>query len=318
MRRVISKGAAMKLPTSEVEHFYKLHPALLLYANQQLGLARYVTTIPQLMSMPEEERYELRSALYENIHLIDVFVQDNPQRFSADELAIVESWKHFVQGQFYVFRHLKRYTVFLDADSPPKAYGVLALHDDFEDLFPHLPILIETVLLPFKNHIVYDGQCRYYNIFFGGGIKRSLNDSYQHAKAQYGIITSLPLASPEAEQSDEEQLKFYLRNERNREMYWDEIVTLVYQSRSLETLYHQEMGKVHARAYSKRLRDLGLSGIWFAILEGLTIASGTTRNEVERAVKRIVPKNKVPFVYTFEVKAPAKRPGGRRSGAAVR
>ena len=50
----------MRLPASEVERFYKLHPALLLYANQQLGLARHVTTIPQLLAMPEEERYALR------------------------------------------------------------------------------------------------------------------------------------------------------------------------------------------------------------------------------------------------------------------
>jgi hypothetical protein len=245
--------------------------------------------------------------------LLEAFVQDNPQRFSEEELAIVDSWKHLVQGQFYVFRHLKRYTVFLDAGSPPKAYGVLALHDDFTDVFPHVPILIETVLLPFKNQIIYDGQCRYYNIFFGRGIARDLHDSYQRAQAQYGIITSLPFEAPEAEQSAEEQLKLYMRNERNREMYWDEIVALRQKSRFLETLYHQEMGKVHARTYSQQLRDIGLSGVWFAILEGVTIASGTTRHEVEQAVKRIVPQNKLLFIYTFQVKEAAQRRGTKRS-----
>ena len=103
--------------------------------------------------------------------------------------------------------------------------------------------------------------------------------------------------------SDEEQLRFYLRSERNREMYWDEIERLVQKSRPLETCYHQEMGKIHARTYSKRLREIGLSGVWFAILEGLTIASGKSRSEVEQAVKRIVPKDKLPFVHSFQVKA---------------
>ena len=143
----------MRLSASEVELFYKLHPALLFYAKQQLSLARHVTTIPQLLAMPEEERYAIRSALYEHRDLIDTFIQENPQGFSAEELAIVASWKDGVQGQFYVWRHLKHYTIFLDADSPPKAYGVLALHDDFADLFPHVPILIETILLPFKDQI---------------------------------------------------------------------------------------------------------------------------------------------------------------------
>jgi len=307
------KGQPLRLPASEVERFYTLHPALLLYANQQLGLAPSVTTIPQLLAMPEAERYELRSAFYKYRHLLEAFVHDNPQRFSVEDLAIVESWKHLVQGQFYVFRHLQQYTVFLDVGPPPKAYGVLALHDDFADVFPRVPLLIETVLLPFKHQIIYDGQCQYYNIFFGRGITRDLQDSYQRAQAQYGIITSLPFAAPAAAQSEEAQLKFYLRNAQHRERYWEEIVALRQQSRSLETLYHQEMGKVHARTYSLPLRDMGLSGVWFAIREGVTIASGTTRQEVEQAVQRIVPKDKLPFIYVFQVKEAATRRGAKRS-----
>ena len=84
----------------------------------------------------------------------------------------------------------------------------------------------------------------------------------------------------------------------------------------LETLYQQEMGKVHARTYSQHLRDIGLSGVWFAILEGITIASGRKRQEVEQAFRRIVPKDKLPFVYTFQVKEPALRRGAKRSSTA--
>jgi hypothetical protein len=84
----------------------------------------------------------------------------------------------------------------------------------------------------------------------------------------------------------------------------------------LETLYQQEMGKVHARTLSQHLRDIGLSGVWFALLEGVTIASGRTRQEVEQALRRIVPKDKLPFVYTFQVKEPAHRRGARRSSTA--
>ena len=112
----------MRLPASEVARFYTLYPAVLLYANQQLGLARQVTTIPQLMAMSEEEQYALRAAFYEHRELIDAFVHANPQGFSDEDIALVASWKHLVQGQFYVFRHLKPYTVFLEASDTPKAY----------------------------------------------------------------------------------------------------------------------------------------------------------------------------------------------------
>jgi hypothetical protein len=306
----------MRLPASEVERFYRLYFAVLCSANQQLALAPQVTTIPHIMAMPQEEQYALRQGLYAHREVLGTFVQANPARFSDEDVAIVASWRHCVQGQFYVLRHLKAYTIFLDAAEVPKAYGVLALHDDFPTMFPRVPFLIETVLLPFKDRIMYDGQCQYYNIVFGGGITRRLNDSYQQAKAQSGVITTLPCAVSAAVPSDAAQLHFYLRTARNREMYEEEIVALRQQSRALETLYQQEMGKVHARTYGPRLRDMGLSGVWFAILDGLTIASGRTRQEVEQAVQRLVPQHKHPCVYTFAVHDPGPRRGARRSRTA--
>ena len=70
----------------------------------------------------------------------------------------------------------------------------------------------------------------------------------------------------------------------------------------LLTLYHQEMGKIHARAYGKQLRGIGLSKAWFAILEGIIIASGATKNEVEQVLQHILPTEKRKFVYIFQLK----------------
>jgi hypothetical protein len=52
--------------------------------------------------------------------------------------------------------------------------------------------MIKTTLLPFKGRIVYDGIIMGYNVSFGPGIKRSLNEGYKEAKAGTGIITTLP------------------------------------------------------------------------------------------------------------------------------
>ena len=83
--------------------------------------------------------------------------------------------------------------VFLSATEPVVAYGVLALFDPFEALIgPHLPRMFKTTLLPFKGQIVYDGLLAGYNITFGGGIRRRLNESYKEAKERDGIVTSLP------------------------------------------------------------------------------------------------------------------------------
>src|SRR6202023_1233979 len=99
-------------------------------------------------------------------------------------------------GRFYIFRELAKYTVFLSTDKQPIAYGVLALSQPFEELVgPYLPVLTQTVLLPFKDQIVYDGLLVSYRISFGPGIRRSLNESFKEAKERHGIVTSLPLAA---------------------------------------------------------------------------------------------------------------------------
>jgi hypothetical protein len=80
-----STGGAMRLPAAEVALFYKLYHGVLLYTNHQLGLTRHVTTLAQLRAMPEEAQYELRAAFYAHRQLLEAFVQENPQRFSAEE-----------------------------------------------------------------------------------------------------------------------------------------------------------------------------------------------------------------------------------------
>lgn len=138
----------------------------------------------------------MRDALSANTHLIDAFVEENPAHLPAEELEIVRSWKNLVAGKFYVFRELKKYTVFLSAEKEAIAYGVLALMRPFEDLVgPYLPVLTDTVLLPFKDQIVFDGLLNLYRISFGPGIRRSLNESFKEAKEWHGIVTSLPLSA---------------------------------------------------------------------------------------------------------------------------
>ena len=142
-----------------------------------------------------EIRLKVRDALNAKLDLIESFVDENPAHLSEDELDIVRSWRHLVAGRFYVFRELKKYTVFLSTTDPAIAYGVLALSQPFEDLIgPYLPVMTETVLLPFKDKIVYDGLMSSYSISFGPGIRRSLNESFKEAKAQHGIVTSLPIS----------------------------------------------------------------------------------------------------------------------------
>lgn len=186
----------MLLSPDDAELFFRLHRSLMHFANQRLSVVPNVASPEEFSALPPEKRIEVRKAFLDHLDLIELFVDENPSHLSEDELDIVLSWRDLVSGTFYVFRQLKNYMVFLTSAEPPVAYGVVALTEPFEDLIgPYLPRMTETVLLPFQGRIVYDGLLGGYNILFGGGIKRMLNESYRRAKEGKGIVTSLPAES---------------------------------------------------------------------------------------------------------------------------
>ena len=111
--------------------------------------------------------------------------------FSKEECEIINQWKYAVVGTFYVFRHLKKHTVFLNTEEKPKSYGVRSLYTPLDEMFPFPPVYAKAILIPFRNSIIYDGILYPYSITFGSGIKHNLNKEYQKSKKKFGIITKL-------------------------------------------------------------------------------------------------------------------------------
>ena len=185
----------MLLSPDEAERFFRLHRSLMFFINRRLRLVPDKPATPDEFSgLPPEARAIVRDALPANLDLIEAFVAESSRRFKADDLEIVRSWRHLEAGKFYIWRELAKYTVFLSSATRPVAYGVLALSQTFEEMLgPYRPLLVTTILLPFQDKIVYDGLLNSYNVSFGPGIRRFLNEDYKKAKARDGIVTSLPL-----------------------------------------------------------------------------------------------------------------------------
>jgi hypothetical protein len=186
----------MLLSPKDVELFFKLHRSLMFFVDQKLHMLPDRPADPdEYSSLAPPERFEVHDALLKNMGLIQSFVDENPARLSREDLGIVLSWRRLVHGKFFIFRELAKYTVFLSAEKSIIAYGVTALTQPFEELIgPHLPVLVQTTLLPFKDRIVYDGLMSISNISFGAGIRRHLNEDFKAAKTRHGIITSLPIS----------------------------------------------------------------------------------------------------------------------------
>jgi len=139
-----------------------------------------------------EVAVQVRNAMWEHDALRETFVSENPANVSSADLGLVASWKHRVEGNFFVFRHLKKYTIFLNDKSPARAYGVLGITGPLEEVIgPYLPIYVQAVLLPFGDRIIYDSLLSSYSIHFGSGIRSSLNDTYCNIQERTGITLSL-------------------------------------------------------------------------------------------------------------------------------
>jgi hypothetical protein len=187
----------MQLPAEQIARFYRVWLALLYYVNEQQDL---VPTFPASEErnglLPLADELRLRNALWADDGLRERFISANPTGLSSADLAVVASWRYRRAGSFYIVRTLKKYTVFLSEDIPPRAYGVLGLSTPIEELARGpLPVLAQTVLLPFEGRIIYDGLLQWYAVVFGPGVRSRLNAEYRNAKAREGVITTLEPAN---------------------------------------------------------------------------------------------------------------------------
>jgi hypothetical protein len=114
----------MILSEADSELFFELMWALQFYVKQKLGLLPEIKTLQQYINAKVEDKYQVREALYAQPELIDRFLQDNPPKFSEDKLAIINQWKQFIVGDFYIERILKKYAIFIGQED--QVYGCVS------------------------------------------------------------------------------------------------------------------------------------------------------------------------------------------------
>jgi hypothetical protein len=190
----------MQLPAPEIERFYGIWMPLLLFVNQRLQLVPGMQPVEVGGPWNAADAVKVRDALWADDSLREAFLADNPEGLSAADLAVVESWRHRRSGAFYVLRHLKKHSLFIEAEKGSVVYGVLGLATPLEDLAPFVPCYVQAVLIPFEDRIISDGLMTRYNIHFGPGIRRNLERAYADAKERDAIVTSLlPAGQSEAQ-----------------------------------------------------------------------------------------------------------------------
>jgi len=295
-----------QITQASAERFIDLYEHLLAYVNTEYDEVAGIETAADARQREDTELRPIRNRLYEENteQLIDDFVDENPPGLPTEELDTIHQWTDYEFGEFVVVRHLSDYAVFLDWDDPPQAFGVKASKVPFEALWEEaaLPVMVsKTALLPFEGTIINDGWMAIKPIIFGGTISTDIDDAYEEAKHRFDIIETLPAPQEEAEPDDTEQLRFYMKNKRNRNRYAEEIDALKDKSLELEQIYHEELGKAQARSLGRELRETDLNEAYFAIYDERIIASGTTTEQVQEILDDIMPDGKEnhPYIYHF-------------------
>lgn len=186
----------MHLSPEDATLFYQLMFTLQFYVNQQLALQPAVPTLAAYRELDQQAKLVVRDALYEHPALIDQFVAENPARLTSAALVIVAHWKNFVAGDFYVERYLPDTSIWIACEPPATVYRVQGISQSIEAMIDRLdlPLRVNSVLLPFKGQIIYDGLLSTYKGLFGGGVKAALRAEYIAAKQNGRIVNQLETA----------------------------------------------------------------------------------------------------------------------------
>ena len=145
----------MILPLKLSMRFFRLFYLLCTYVHNKLHVvsdAVFFTGEPPRGISHVGERLTI-DAMWEDVSIVQDYVQENPDGLSASDLATVQGWTHAYGCIAYVARcDDGKVRLFVD-DYVVDVHGMSL---DLDSALPKLPILTHTTLLPYDDYVVYD------------------------------------------------------------------------------------------------------------------------------------------------------------------
>jgi len=174
----------------DTDLFYSLWFPLLDFANNRYQVCPDIGAIEFGKSVDMRYAKTIANYIWEHTEVIDEYLSE--AALPAEHCEIVIGWKKCRPGKYILERHLRKGSVFLSADSA-QVYMVLGLYSTWEEMFGYrpLPVMMEAVLLPFRDKIITDGLVIPYNVVFGRGAAADFKDAYMNAKKSGKIRFSL-------------------------------------------------------------------------------------------------------------------------------
>ena len=178
------------LTQDDASRFYRLFFKLIDYTNDKYKVVPKLKNIAKAKKVDPNAITPIRDKLWEDDDLITEVVDKNPFDCDERDLALIASWKKRISDNFLIYKHLKKYTVFMGKGG---LYGVVGIVSPIDEMFPSyaLPLYAQAILLPFEGRIIHDSLIGTYNITYGSGMLRGFKEDYRKLKNGNRIITRL-------------------------------------------------------------------------------------------------------------------------------
>jgi len=187
-------SGAAQLSYDECVLFYETWYKLLEYVNKKHSVVKYEFSLKYGDPHDESKLHKIRERLWKKPGIISEFVEA-AEYLTYEEINLLESWeKLHIKGRFALLKYSPWHAVVMrfDEGKDAKLYAVLGMTSSIaEAVHSKLPVMLETVLLPFNDKIIYDSFLESYSIGYGSGAVRMFDEQYANSEKQYGIISKL-------------------------------------------------------------------------------------------------------------------------------
>ena len=156
--------------------------------NRRYHVRPEAKTIDQNQGVDALDAKAIADYLWSHTEVIEEYLA--AAKLPSEYTHIVAGWKRCKPGRYILERHLKRGSIFISAEDGT-IYMVKGLLSTWAEMLGESPVLLDAVLIPFRDSIISDGLVVPYRIRFGKGVRGEFKEAYMNAKRNHTIRCSI-------------------------------------------------------------------------------------------------------------------------------
>ena len=176
----------MVLNDEQNDRFFDTMDALLYYVNDRLRVVEGFA-LNGMSPLDEVKSALVARALWDNVQIIDDFVNDFATRLPKKCLDLALSWKNALPGFYTLVRYQSGRALLMNDAG---VFSVCGVTYELEQEIGPAPAFVEMVLLPFDDLIVYDGFLQAYDPERSASELQHIQDEFENRCAKGIALTA--------------------------------------------------------------------------------------------------------------------------------